>query len=124
MAHKSQRSKNELYLDFRSSEILLWKPNTFSIHLLHQDAVILNDKDLNYILMLTKSFENVDVLLPTAQWFPRGYILPTAAAGPSVQSNRYGNVARKRKTVHTGLQVHVEYMHTPPMLSEENVKSK
>lgn len=74
--------------------------------------------------MLTKSYTNVDVLLPTAQWLPRGYILPTAAAGPSVQSNRYGNVARKRKIVHTGLQVHVEYVHTPPMLSEENVRSK
>lgn len=57
-------------------------------------------------------------LLPTAQWFPRGYIFPTTAAGLSEQSNMQGIVASMMNTGHTGLQVHDAHRHTPPMLPE------
>ena len=57
-------------------------------------------------------------LLPTAQWFPRGYIFPTAAAGLSEQSSMQGIVASMMNTGHTGLQVHDAHRHTPPMLPE------
>lgn len=62
----------------------------------------------------------LELLLPTAQWFPRGYIFPTTAAGLSKHCNIKGNVARKMTTGHTGLQVLGKHKHTPPMLSEKN----
>lgn len=49
---------------------------------------------------------NVRCLLPTAQWFPRGYILPLAAAGLSEQRDVHDTVARIMKSDHSGLQVH------------------
>lgn len=49
---------------------------------------------------------NVRCLLPTAQWFPRGYILPLAAAGLSEQRDVHDTVARMIKSDHSGLQVH------------------
>lgn len=49
---------------------------------------------------------NVRFLLPTAQWLPRGYILPLAAAGLSEQRDVHDTVARIMKSDHSGLQVH------------------
>lgn len=62
--------------------------------------------------------QRVNPLLPTAQWFPRGYIFPTAAAGLSEQTSMQGTVASMMNTGHTGLQVHEAHRHTPPMLPE------
>lgn len=55
--------------------------------------------------------------LPTAQWCPRAYIFPTAAAGVSEQSEKPGEAARKIKSGHRGLQVHEEHRHAPPFIS-------
>lgn len=45
-------------------------------------------------------------ILPTAQWLPRGYILPTVAAGLSELCSMQGIVARIMKSGHIGLQAH------------------
>lgn len=59
---------------------------------------------------------NVFFFLPTAQWFPRGYIFPTTAAGVSEQCKKQGAAARKMKSGHRDLQVHEEHRHTPPII--------
>lgn len=52
------------------------------------------------------SYLKLKILLPTAQWFPRGYILPTTTAGLSEQYSMQGIVARIIKNGQSGLQVH------------------
>lgn len=64
------------------------------------------------------------LLLPTAQWFPRGYILPTTAAEVSEQSSSRGSAARMKKSGHRGLQLREKQAHTPPMVLELRVRSK
>lgn len=64
------------------------------------------------------------LLLPTAQWFPRGYILPTTAAEVSEQSSSKGSAARMMKSGHRGLQLREKQAHTPPMVLELRVRSK
>lgn len=62
------------------------------------------------------------ILLPTAQWFPRAYILPTPAGDLSEQPSSKGSAARRMKTGHRGLQLREKQAHTPPMILEPNVR--
>lgn len=44
------------------------------------------------------------IVLPTAQWLPRGYIFPLAAAGLWEQDTVSDATARTMKSVHSGPQ--------------------
>lgn len=63
-------------------------------------------------------------VLPTAQWLPRGYILPTTVGELSEQPSSKGSTARRRKTGHSGLHLREKQAHTPPMFLELNVRSE